>query len=130
MQSGRHVKPRSPIKARSAKRARLMRTERVPLVKEMLADDPPCEFGRRVTSGDYIGAVVLSFCRGRADCIHERRKRSQQGSMTKRANLVPLCWWCNQAIESDADIARFAHEVGLVVKRGDPGWAELGADRD
>lgn len=125
------MKPRSPIKARSAKRARLMRNERVPLVKEMLASRPLCalyvemEHAPHATTGPTYKA-----CLGYADCIHERRKRGQGGSMLNRDNLRPLCSPCNNAIESDADIARFAHEVGLVVKRGDPGWAELGADRD
>lgn len=113
-----------------------MRNERVPLVKEMLADSPQCALRSALTErlrrpGSPAGAMkILAVCRVRADCVHERRKRGQGGSMTNRANLAPLCSPCNGAIESDADVARFAHEAGLVVKRGDLEWAELGADRD
>lgn len=117
-----------------------MRTERVPLVREMLADDPPCWLGAALHSKlsrhifDNTGVprglfAAFDACRGRADCVHERRKRGRGGSMTKRANLRTLCSPCNNIIESDADVARFAHEVGLVVRRGDPEWEELGNDR-
>lgn len=112
-----------------------MRNERVPLVKEMLADFPPCALGveleigcRRPLAPPSLW-VAYKQCRGRADCVHERRKRGRGGSMTKRANLRVLCSPCNNIIESDADVARFAHEVGLVVRRGDPEWEELGNDR-
>lgn len=113
-----------------------MRNERVPLVKEMLADTPPCALGSalaerlRLPGSPARAMKIVAVCRGRADCLHERRKRGQGGSMTKRANLRTLCSPCNNLIESDADVARFAHEVGLVVRRGDPEWEELGNDRD
>lgn len=107
-----------------------MRNERVPLVKEMLADNPPCALGVAATSSPTVAAVrSIAGCRGRADCVHERRKRGQGGSMTNRANLAVLCAPCNTLIENDADVARLAHEVGLVVRRGDPEWEELGNDR-
>lgn len=117
------------MRARSKKRERLMRTERVPLVKEMLANHPLCALGvAAVQDPTTFGTTysILGHCRHMADCVHERRKRSQGGSMTNRANLAVLCSPCNNAIESDADVARLAHEVGLVVRRGDPEWEELG----
>lgn len=122
------------MRARSKKRERFMRNERVPLVKEMLADNPPCALGMAATRRpDRLSSKgcqrVIVYCRGRADCLHERRKRSAGGSMTSRKNTVPLCSYCNNAIEIDADVARLAHEVGLVVRRGDPEWEELGNDR-
>jgi hypothetical protein len=56
---------------------------------------------------------------------HHRRKASAGGRYSA-SNLVAVCAGCNGAMESDADLARWAHEVGLVVRRGDPEWAALG----
>lgn len=59
---------------------------------------------------------------------HHRRKASQGGAYTVE-NLVAACAGCNGALEADADLARWAHSVGLVVRRGDAEWATLGATR-
>src|SRR5687767_4128374 len=121
------MKPGKQLRNRSAKREQLMRNERVPLVKRMLEDSPPCALGIAATSSPSVAAArLIADCEGRADCVHERRRRSQGGSLTKRVNLATLCSPCNNLIESDADVAAFAHRVGLVVRRGDPEWEEMG----
>lgn len=59
---------------------------------------------------------------------HHRRKASAGGGYSFE-NLVAACLHHNEAMESDAGLARWAHSVGLVVKRGDDEWASLGAVR-
>lgn len=59
---------------------------------------------------------------------HHRRKASQGGGYTT-ANLVAVCRGCNGALEADADLARWAWSVGLVVRRGDDEWERLGSTR-
>lgn len=56
---------------------------------------------------------------------HHRRKDGQGGGYTM-ANLVTACAHHNDEMEADADLARWAHGVGLVVRSGDPEWAALG----
>ncbi len=56
---------------------------------------------------------------------HHRRKASAAGSYTFE-NLVAVCQGHNEALESDADLAKWARTVGLVVREGDPEWASLG----
>ena len=66
-------------------------------------------------------------CRGRLT-PHHRRKASAGGAYTT-TNLVVACAGCNEAMEADADLARWAHSVGLVVRRGDEEWERLGRGR-
>lgn len=93
-----------PLRPRSIKMQRLYRTERVPLVALMLADNPPCAIQWDAN------------CAGRADTIHELRKRSQGGSITDPANCIPACAYCNVAVE---DHPVEAHKRGFVIWRGD-----------
>ena len=66
----------------------------------------------------------LGYCRGYAEGCHELRKRSAGGSLTDPANLLASCNACNVWIE---DHPTLAHRLGLVVRRGDPNYEELGA---
>lgn len=59
--------------------------------------------------------------------FHHRRKAGQGGGYI-RQNGAALCAHHNDEIEADADLAVLAHELGLVVKRGDPEWERLGAE--
>lgn len=56
---------------------------------------------------------------------HHRRKDGRGGAYTV-ANLVTACAHHNDQLEGDADLAAWAHGVGLVVRQGDPEWAALG----
>jgi len=56
---------------------------------------------------------------------HHRRKASAGGGYTE-ANLVAVCAHHNDQLEADADLAAAARRVGLVVRRGDPEWDQLG----
>jgi hypothetical protein len=108
------------VRFRSAKRARLYRLERVPLVAAMLEESRACELGDRIwrVSASYRG------CRGEAIGLHELRKRSAGGSLTNRANLLRCCGPCNSWVE---DNPRLARNAGLVVRSADPEWDDLGA---
>ena len=59
---------------------------------------------------------------------HHRRKASAAGAYSFE-NLVACCLGHNEALESDADLARWARTVGLVVREGDAEWESLGAVR-
>lgn len=67
------------MRARSKKRAKLYRDERVPLVKELLATPTMCEMWDR------------PGCDGYAVDVHEIKSRARGGSITDRENLMLLC---------------------------------------
>ena len=102
------------MRARSVKRARFYRTERVPLVVEMLAESPWCELGDRI----WRVAPRWRGCTREAIGLHELRKRGQGGSLTDRANLLRCCGPCNSWVE---DHPNLAHEAGLVLWAGETG---------
>jgi len=67
-------------------------------------------------------------CTGRAQGLHERRKRSAQGSLMNRANCVPACSQCNTGFIEDHPL--LAHRLGLVVRSGDHEYQSLGRSND
>lgn len=69
-------------------------------------------------------AYAVGRCFGRLT-PHHRRKEGQGGAY-RAANLASACAHHNDELEADADLARWAHGVGLVVRRGDPEWEALG----
>lgn len=74
-----------------------------------------------------VGAATgyaVGRCYGRLT-PHHRRKDGQGGAYIAR-NLVAACAHHNDQLEADADLAAWAHGVGLVVRRGDLEWAVLG----
>jgi 5-methylcytosine-specific restriction endonuclease McrA len=76
------------------------------------------------------GRCVIADLPNAGDCYglatpHHRRKASQGGSYTE-ANLVTCCAHHNDQLEADADLAAAARAAGHVVRRGDPGWDQLG----
>lgn len=103
---------RTPLKPRSAKMAKVYRTERIPLVEQWLSESQICEVGPK------IRAVKPEYqkCLGEADCLHELKKRSAGGSITDPDNLIRSCWVCNQEVEDWPDIA---WQAGLVVRFGE-----------
>lgn len=105
----------------SKKRASLQR-KYVAFVAGMLAVSDRCEVGRRISSVD----CTYRDCRGRANGLHHRRKKSSQGALMEPDNVLRCCDPCNGWVE-DHD-AR-AHKAGLVVREGDPDWDRLGRTR-
>lgn len=108
------ARARSRLNQRSAKTARVYREERVPLVKEMLDEDPYCEMARRIRTVDPTWRSCTLYAIG----LHELRKRSQGGSITDRSNVLRTCGPCNSWVE---DRPTLAHQAGLVIRAGDPG---------
>lgn len=92
------------LRPRSKKTAKVYRDERVPLVVEILEERPWCEIR------------FDANCTGRSTCVHEKRKRSQGGSLLDRVNLMASCANCNSAVE---DNPVEAHDRGFVIRRGD-----------
>ena len=90
------------IRKRSKKTARLYRTQRVPLVKSLLAETSNCE-----------------RCGGRNDVVHEKLTRARGGSITDPANCVVLCDPCHawvhahprQSTEDGWLLRRFSSEI-------------------
>lgn len=70
------------MRQRSLKRQALYRTERIPLVKELLAGNPTCERCLRRPAVD----------------VHELKSRARGGSITDRDNLALLCRTCHDYI--------------------------------
>ena len=78
---------------RSAKTAKTYRTQRAPLVAELLQDNPPCQ---RCTTA-------------RADDVHEIKSRARGGSILDRDNLALLCRPCHRWV---TDNPAAAHAEG------------------
>lgn len=70
------------MRPRSAKRQRQYATERIPLVRRFLADNPVCWRCFRAASTD----------------VHEIKSRARGGSITEVSNLAPLCRACHDHI--------------------------------
>ena len=88
---------------------------------------------RAMTRHDVDLHDVLPLTAGKENCwrvgsgLHERRKRSAQGSLVNPANLVVSCGPCNSWIE---DHPALAQRLGLVVRSGDPEWDDLSRTND
>jgi hypothetical protein len=78
---------RTPLRPRSARRAALYRTVRVPIVKRLLLVYPTCQFP--------------GGCTERAVDVHELRKRSQGGSLSDLDNLRTSCRFHNEYAEAE-----------------------------
>lgn len=114
---------RSPINRESAKYAK-EREQRRALVKALQdAGLWECQIGPVLRHAYVTDKAPVSL--GDLDCfdapsgIHERRKRSANGSLTMLANLMPACSFHNQWVEREPEIA---HQLGLVVRPGDADW--------
>lgn len=73
-----------------------------------LANHSHCEIGPLIQHKieAYKNCTVI------AQCIHERKKRSQGGSLVDTENLMASCFFCNGWVEDWPTLAR---ELGLVV---------------
>ena len=90
----------TPLRPRSRKLAKLYRTARVPLVRRLLAERPPCE------------ARFSLACTGRSVDCHERQTRAMLGSILDEANIVACCRPCHDAIHGSPAAARDAGLLG------------------
>jgi hypothetical protein len=64
-------------------------------------------------------------CTGRATCWHERRKRSSNGSILNRLNLLAACAPCNGDVEDDPEWGR-----QFTLRPGDAEWEACSAAYD
>lgn len=113
---------RTPIRARSKKRAYQMRTHRVPTIQAMI------EAGRKCEVCPLLAAQGVSTrCAGRIEGLHELRKSSAAGSRLNPANTVPSCNNGNGLVEL---FPVEAHAAGLVLREGDEGWDEMSSRFD
>ena len=85
------------MRTRSKKTVRLYRTERIPLVKFLLAEIPNCQ-----------------RCGGRNEVVHEKLTRARGGSITDPANCVVLCNACHAWVHAHP---RQSTEDGWLLRR-------------
>jgi len=113
---------RSPLRQRSERRAREMRTQRVPEVQRLNAEGVTCQVCPVL---QCLG--IRTHCARKISGLHERRKSSSGGSRENPANLVPACSWGNGYIEDAVGRDRGLIEMSsLVVRQRDPEWDSLG----
>ena len=106
----RRIKRLSP----RSKRREAEQAERAIVRQRVFARDRwQCQVAERAQESGYDAGQ----CFGRLE-MHERRKASQGGRYDE-ANGVTTCSHHNAQLEADADLARWARSVGLVLRRGD-----------
>lgn len=82
-----------PLRRRSTKTSKLYREQRIPIVKQLLAGDPPCQRCHKAQATD----------------VHELKSRARGGSITDLTNLAILCRPCHHWITTNP---KAAHEQG------------------
>ena len=109
------LKTRTPLKQTAGlkpvgavKKRELAETSSVRSV--YLVTHPRCEIGSVLSSNKIKG---WKNCRGMAEGVHERKKRSQGGSLTDHVNLMSACNVCNGWVEDNPAEAR---RLGLAVR--------------
>lgn len=103
------------IRAISKKRRTLLATGRREAKAAVLArSGGRCEGFEMVASVDVEAA---SYCLGWGTDLHEKKKRSRNGSLTDPENILFLCRRCHEFTETEPAKAT---EAGLLV----PSWAE------
>lgn len=107
------TKARTPLKARSDRRADLYRTERVPVIKQAMEAGQLCQ-ASRIADVDLAAAAR---CEIRARDWHEIKTRGRGGSITSASNRMWVCRKCHDWITTHPLEAR---EVGLVLNSWDP----------
>jgi hypothetical protein len=110
------------MRQRSAKRAKEMRTQRVPEVQRLVEEGATCQVCPVL---QRLGIPIR--CAGQISGLHERRKSSSGGSRENPANLIPACNFGNGYIEDAVGPHRLLiEESDLVVRQRDPEWESLG----
>lgn len=72
-------------------------------------EHPFCELGIIIAISEGSAEWCVLYTQG----IHERKKRSQQGSLTDPTNLMSSCNPCNGWVEDNPKLAK---KLGLVVE--------------
>lgn len=111
---GKHLAPRS-AKREAARAERTVTRELV-----FARDRHTCQVVAAGAATNY----AVGRCYGPLT-PHHRRKEGQGGAYNLD-NLRAACSFHNDQLEADANLAAWAHGVGLVVRRGDPEWEALG----
>lgn len=119
---GDSLKRGGPLRYRSVKTAAMYRDERVPFVRDLMAQVTRCEAPLAYRQANVPDP--LPHCWGPLE-PHERRRRSQQGSLTNRLNVLAICAAHHQRC-TDATPGSPEHVAQLVAFRGDPEWEALG----
>lgn len=101
---------------RSPRRGKLSAAEKRPIREAVFRRDGGCLLAGYHGTGKCYGPLTA----------HHKRKASQGGSYSME-NLIALCAHHNDELEADADLAAMAHGAGFVIRRGDPGWEQLGS---
>lgn len=78
-----------PLRRRSKKTAKVYRDQRIPLVIELLQDNPPCERCLQATATE----------------VHELKSRARGGSILDRDNLACLCHTCHAWVTTNPKAA-------------------------
>lgn len=130
------MKRGGPLRSRSARRRELEEEARPARVAYLRSVGFRCELGpvfaRSLGGLDEDDSAALERAyfacrelseRGADVHCHELRKRSDQGSLSNPDNLLAAHNVCNGWVEREPRLARL---LGLVVRRGDPAWEELG----
>lgn len=90
------LRQKVPLRKRSEKMSEIYRTQRIPLVIEMLEESPWC-------------SARLKHCTRRATDVHEVKSRARGGSITDKDNCITLCRHCHTFI---TEHPRWAKEHG------------------
>lgn len=115
---GERVLPGTHSKLRAKPLPADERARRLDVRKAIVARDRGCLLRLVPGAGDCFGGLTP----------HHRRKASDQGAYNE-VNLVCLCAGHNDGLEADADLAAIGRRLGLVVRRGDPEFDDLGENR-
>lgn len=103
-------KPINPVSKRKIVQQDENRGER----QKYLRDHPWCEIGYVLSKSRNAVAnkFYLNNCTNKGTVVHERKKRSQGGSLTDPDNLMACCPFCNGFVEDRPEVSR---SLGLVV---------------
>ena len=107
LRPGKAPKPVSDRKAAERREAHDVRFK-------YLRDNPWCQIGEAMAASPdpKIRQLYRKTCRGRADAIHEKQKRSAGGSISDPANFASACNPCNDLMEDEPKVAR---SIGMVI---------------
>ena len=109
------MKRRRPLRRMSPKVRALIQDRQIIRGQVFARDNYQCRLA--VVPGAHCGGHLTP---------HHVRKASQGGGYTIE-NLVTCCLHCNDRLEWDPLFAADARTLGLVARRGDPRYDELGA---
>lgn len=114
------------MRSRSKATAKLYREQRVPLIEAMIERGDMCEACPKIYTF-YPHMFTPAHPLHKAQTLHELRKRSANGSIVNPLNLMPVCNWANNWVETWPLESK---EIDLVMREGHPHWDEVSARHD